>query len=466
MAYPLTWRPTLEDNARPLVERLLAALERDVRAGALAPGLRLPPQRELAFFLGISLGTVTKTYTEAERRGLTQATVGRGTFIATPGPDAAFRLSPRGAPGGLNLSQNVRPVLSSRIALNDALAKLRKKDLTAMLGYGPAAGEDGHRRAAAAWLARTTTLQPDWNALSITAGGQQAVALAMGVLAAPGDLIMTEAGTYYGLRTLAEHAGYRLKGLAMDGEGVTPDALERAAAMTGSRVLYVTPTLHNPTGRTMGLQRRHDIVKVCRERDIWIVEDDVYALYDAQGLPPLAQLAPERTLYVSSLSKSLSSGLRCGILLTPGGDCLERVMRAMRATCYAPPALGPAVGVQWIEDGTADALAAEVKAEMTKRVALATRLFGPLAEAPASRSSLHIWLPLSELDAERAAAHCLRAGVELTPPGAPIVDWQGLAGMRICLGGVEDIGELESALTVVVKALESASCDPHARAMM
>jgi DNA-binding transcriptional MocR family regulator len=457
MPYVLTWKPTLEESPRPLVDRLIGALERDIRSGTLPPGLRLPPQRELAFALGISLGTVTKAYAEAERRGLTQATVGRGTFVAAPAPDAAFRFSSRGQPAGLNLAQNVRPVLSGETALKDALAKLRKKDLASMLVYSPSAGEDEHRRAMADWLARTTLLQPDWRNLAVTSGGQQAVSLALGSLAATGDAILTEAGTYYGLRTLAEHAGYRLKGLALDHEGLMPDALDRAAATTGARVLYVTPTLHNPTGRTMGRTRREEIVRVCRERDLWIVEDDVYAVYDAnRSLPPLAALAPERTLYVSSLSKCLSAGLRVGILLTPGGDVLERVLRALRATCYSAPSLGPAVGAQWIEDGTADALAVEVRAEMGRRTRMALRLFGQAAEAPSSPCSLHMWLPMPELDAERAAAQALRAGVEVTPPSAPIVDWHGLSGMRVCLGGVEDPSELEAALKVVAEAVGGA----------
>ena len=139
MPYLLTWKPVLEDTPRPLVDRLLSALERDIRAGELPPGLRLPPQRELAFFLGVSLGTVTKAYAEAERRGLTQATVGRGTFVAAPAPDAAFRFSPRGQPSGVNLAQNVRPVLSGGAALIQALGKLRKKDLSRLLVYSPSA---------------------------------------------------------------------------------------------------------------------------------------------------------------------------------------------------------------------------------------------------------------------------------------------------------------------------------------
>jgi DNA-binding transcriptional MocR family regulator len=448
MPYFLTWKPVLEDMPRPLVDRLLAALERDIRSGVLAPGLRLPPQRELAFFLGISLGTVTKAYAEAERRGLTQATVGRGTFVAAPAPDAAFRFSPRGQPSGVNLAQNVRPVLSGGAALTRALDKLRKKDLSRLLVYSPSAGEDDHRRAMADWLARTTALQPDWRNLAVTAGGQQAVALALGSLASAGDAILTEAGTYYGLRTLAEHAGYRLKGLQLDEEGLVPDALDRAAASTGARVLYVTPTLHNPTGRTMSQTRREEIVRV-----------------GPKAVIPIAALAPERTLYVSSLSKSLSAGLRVGILLTPGADALERVLRALRATAYSAPALGPAIGAQWIEDGSADALASEVQAEMHRRVRLALDLFGPAAEPPSFASSLHVWLPMAELDAERAAAHALRAGVEVTPPSAPIVDWHGLSGLRVCLGGVEDSADLEAALKVVAEAVGGAG-DQLARAMM
>jgi DNA-binding transcriptional MocR family regulator len=466
MPYFLTWKPVLEDTPRPLVDRLLAALERDIRSGVLAPGLRLPPQRELAFFLGISLGTVTKAYAEAERRGLTQATVGRGTFVAAPAPDAAFRFSPRGQPSGVNLAQNVRPVLSGGAALTRALDKLRKKDLSRLLVYSPSAGEDDHRRAMADWLARTTPLQPDWRNLAVTSGGQQAVALALGSLASAGDAILTEAGTYYGLRTLAEHAGYRLKGLQLDEEGLVPEALDRAAAATGARVLYVTPTLHNPTGRTMGPHRREEIARVARARDLWIVEDDVYALYAGpKAVTPIAALAPERTLYVSSLSKSLSAGLRVGILLTPGADALERVLRALRATAYSAPALGPAIGAQWIEDGAADALAAEVLTEMDRRVRLAMRLFGPAAEPPSFASSLHVWLPMAELDAERAAAQALRSGVEVTPPSAPIVDWHGLSGLRVCLGGVEDSADLEAALKVVAEAVGGAG-DQLARAMM
>jgi DNA-binding transcriptional MocR family regulator len=122
-----------------------------------------------------------------------------------------------------------------------------------------------------------------------------------------------------GVKALAEHAGYRLKGLAMDAEGLLPEALDEAAATapTGPSPL---PTLQNPTGRIMSAARRAEIVAVARKRDLLLIEDDIYAVYAPDAPPPLAVLAPERTFHVSAVSKSLAPGLRHGFLIAPPGD--------------------------------------------------------------------------------------------------------------------------------------------------
>ncbi len=103
-------------------------------------------------------------------------------------------------------------------------------------------------------------------------------------------------------------------------------------AASGARVAYVQP-LQNPTGRMMGPERRRAIVEVARRRDLFLIEDDLYAAYANElGRPPLAELAPERTFYVAGLSKSLTPGLR-GRLLRPArwrrlaGALCERVAR-------------------------------------------------------------------------------------------------------------------------------------------
>uniref|UniRef100_B0SWA8 Transcriptional regulator, GntR family with aminotransferase domain n=1 Tax=Caulobacter sp. (strain K31) TaxID=366602 RepID=B0SWA8_CAUSK len=457
------WTPTLPPGEAPLYERLLDALRADIASGALADGARLPPQRDLAHRLGLGLGTVTRAYVEAEKAGLVLAHVGRGSFVRGPGAPAARADAPAGP---INLAQNTAPPQAAAERLPDALAKLRRRgDLLEHLAYAPAAGLEVQRRAGAAWLARSGGMEgANWTRLVCCAGAQQGLALALGALARPGDLIHCEASTYQGLKALTEHNGLRLKGLAMDAEGLRPDALDEAAR-GGAKVVALLPTLQNPTGRIMSLQRRREIVALARKHDLWLIEDDIYAVYSgADRPPPLALLAPERAFHVSGVSKSLAPGLRAGYLIVPPGDHLERVLRSVRALTYAPPAFGGLIATQWIEDGTADVIVAEVVAEMTARMDIARAVLGAAMEAPASLSSPHVWLPMGELDAERLAGRALRGGVEVTPPGAPVVEPGLTSGVRICLGAAKDRAELERGLRIVAAALTGV--DERSRAVI
>jgi len=454
------WTPTLPPGDAPLYERLLDALRADIASGALADGARLPPQRDLAHRLGLGLGTVTRAYVEAEKAGLIQGHVGRGSFVRGPG---GARPEPA-ANGPIDLARNIAPLAPAQARLSETLGRLRRRaDLLDHLAYAPPAGLETQRRAAAAWLSRSAGLAgADWTRLVVCSGAQQALNLAFGAVARPGDTVLCESSTFYGVKALAEHAGYRLEGLPMDADGVLPDALDAAAARGTARVVALQPTLQNPTGRIMSAARRAEIVAVARARDLWLVEDDIYAIYAPGAPPPLAVLAPERTFYVSGASKSLAPGLRTGFLVTPPGEALDRVLRAVRALAYAPPNFGGLIATQWIEEGVADQIAAESVAEMAARMVLARQVLGTAIEAPASPSAPHVWLAMPELDAERVAGRALRGGVELTPPGAPIVAPGLETGVRICLGATAERGELERGLRVVADALIGA--DERSRA--
>ncbi|MBO9709215.1 MAG: PLP-dependent aminotransferase family protein [Caulobacter sp.] len=454
------WIPVLPPGDAPLYERLLEALRADIASGALAEGRRLPPQRDLAHRLGLGLGTVTRAYAEAEKAGLVQAHVGRGSFVRGVAPrPAAEDLGP------INLSQNIAPIGPGGGRIAQTLARLqRRPDLLDNLAYAPSAGLETHRRAFAAWLSRTAGVErADWRQLICCAGAQHALSLALAALCRPGDEVLCEAATFPGARVLADLAGYRLTGVAMDGEGLLPDALDRAAA-NGAKAVFVLPTLQNPTGRIMSAARRADIVAVARRRDLWIIEDGIYAVFGGEALPPLVDLAPERTIHVSGVSKALAPGLRVGFLLAPPGELFERVVHAARAQFYAPPNFGGLIATQWIEDGTADQIAAETVAETAARVEMALRIVGPAIETPASPSALHLWLPMAELEAERVAGRALRGGVDLTPPSAPIVAPGLTTGLRICLGAPRDQVELERGLRVVAEAL--AGADERSRSMI
>lgn len=446
------WTPVIPDGAAPLYERLLSVLRADIATGALATGTRLPPQRDLAYRLGVGLGTVTRAYVEAEKVGLVSAHVGRGSFVNAP---ASHRLAERDGP--INLAQNISPSAPAASRLSEALGRLRKRpDLLEHLAYAPMAGHEAQRRAGAAWLARTGSFTAvDWRRLICCAGAQQGLALALGTVLSPGDVLLTEAVTYHGLKALAAHRGWRMRGLAMDEEGLRPDALEAAIAATGARVLAVLPTLQNPTGRIMSRARREAIVAIARQHGLTIVEDDIYAAYVKDAPPPFAMLAPERTFHVSGVSKTLAPGLRAGFLVAPDAAGFERVLDGVQVMAYAPPAFGGLIATQWIEDGTADIILAEALEEGAARLALARELLGEAMETPRSLTAPHVWLPMSELEAERLAGRALRGGAEVTPPGAPIVEPGLENGVRICLGSTEDRVTLRRGLEIVAGALSS-----------
>src|SRR5580658_4291985 len=256
------WLPKLDPGSDSIYARIVASLERDVRLGAVVRGARLPPQRSLADHLNVSVGTVTKAYIEAERRGLVHAHVGRGTFVSDAGSQRSAGEAARDRV--VDLSLNVAPhEAAARRFLSTPTVK-RDLELLDGLAYSPAPGRDPHRRAAATWLSRVAHFEPEWTRLLMTNGAQQAMSLVFGLLCRPKHTILCEAATFFGMRRLAEHCDYTLHGVQMDEEGLRPDALERAVKSTGAKVLYTMPTIQNPTSRTMSSGRREELARIVR----------------------------------------------------------------------------------------------------------------------------------------------------------------------------------------------------------
>lgn len=446
----MSWFPQLPVSADPAYRRLARALDADRRSGALAPGQRLPTHRDLALQLNLSVATVTRAYAEAEAQGLIVSRVGRGSFVAEA---AGSREA-----GPIDLARNLPPIAPAERRLAAALqAAARRPDLAEYLGYPSPGGPLAHRRAAAAWLEMTANW-PDVDParLMLTAGAQQGVAVALGAVMRPGELLVAEEATFHGLKTLAAHMDYRLFAAPMDEEGMLPEALERAAAQ-GAKAAYVLP-VQNPTARVMGAGRRRDLVEIARRRGLMLVEDDLYGAY-ARGLghPPLAALAPERVIHVSGLSKTVAPGLRAGFVVAPPGAVFERCLEGLRAVAFGSPALGGLVAGQWLADGTAAAIFAEVLAETATRTRRAYEVLGRAVARTPLTASPHLWLPMpdagAELAAERVAGRAARRGVSLTPPRAQVLDGAPVRGLRVCLGGPRDMAEVEKGLQILAWAL-------------
>jgi DNA-binding transcriptional MocR family regulator len=431
-----------EEAAVAPSDRLVAVLADDILEGRIDTGDRLPAHRDLADKLGIGVGTVTKAYGILERRGLVRTVKGSGTFVAL----TQTRRGPM-----IELSRNVPPAAMSERLLASTLTALAKRvDAGFFNDYPPLGGHDEHRRLLARWFARLG-MEADPRRLVLTGGTHQALALALPVGCGSGGTLFTEAQTYPGTLALTHLYGIRCVGVEMDAEGILPEALDRALAAkkTGSAALYVTPTMHNPTTATMGRARREAIVSVCRAHGIAIIEDDVYTLAADDRLPPLAMLAPERTLYINGLSKTLNPTLRIGALVAPE-PMVAQIEAALPATMAMAPPLSCAVMEQWLLDGTIEVIRQSIQDESKRRIALARSLLGKMMREP-GHQGYHVWLPMPRADAQRLTDAASALGVRITPPAstAAIPDAPD-GGVRLCLGAAS-IAELSTALAGIAR---------------
>ncbi|MCC7393798.1 MAG: PLP-dependent aminotransferase family protein [Sphingomonadaceae bacterium] len=449
----MVWTPEIDrDATQPLYRQLVDQLAADIRGGQLKAGTRLPPQRDLAHRLAISIGAVTHAYMVAEQQGLVVPTVGRGTYVADSDDYGDI----------IDLSINVGPIndRALRAHLHDIL---RGKALRGQhLDYQPVTGAPADRQVAAAWLMRTARFDAvDWQRLCICSGGQNALAITMAADMRAGDILLCDALTYPGVRTIADQLAIRLHPIAMDHMGTCPDALDRAAQRSGARHAYILPTLHNPTGRTMDMDRRQSILTVARRRNLMLFEADLYGPYAPPSAPPpLYQLAPDRCYYLSSLSKTLSPALRTGYILAPDAAAFDRLAATVRALHHSPSGLLAACASHLLASGAADALLAQAVAELANRHQIAERLL-PTQRAASASAAPHLWIestrPTQSVTA-LAAERILVSGSDAFAIGDSMVT----TGIRICLGAAPSQSVLAAALQRIAPKL----ANPYATALV
>lgn len=421
------WKPHLPAGDTPVAERLADALAGDILDARLNAGDRLPAHRDLAWQLEMGVGSVTRAYSILERRGLVRSIRGRGTFVA-------FHAGGTGCV--IDLSANMPPPMFGDRALTRTLSRLARTVDPALFNvYPPIAGHIEHRRIMSHWLAELgVDIAPD--RLLLASGAQQALGVALAASRQVASTVLTEELTYPGMLSLLSQAKLRPQGLEMDACGLLPTALEHALSQhpRGQCVLYVTPTMHNPTTATMDLARRHDVIRLCRAHDALIIEDDVYHCVADDTLPALVTLAPERTFHVSSLSKTLSPGLRIGTLAPPSPFMAAAREALFNSSLMIAP-LSYAMMAQWMLDGTAASVRRALRTEARRRRELVMHQLGPHV-VPPRYDAFHAWMPMPPRQAralEESAAH---HDVKVTPL-TPFMTSQrltGHAGIRLCLG--------------------------------
>src|SRR3954467_3555100 len=211
----MEWAPTLRDREGPLYQQIVEALAADIASGRLHRGQQLPTHRALAKSLDIDLTTATRAYAEARQRGLTEARVGQGTFVAeSMSPHRGSAAQPE-----FDLSMNLPPQpmeadLEGRITRGLA-AIAREVGFSAYLNYRQPEGTQAERDIAARWL-RSRIPDSHGDRLVICPGTQNAMLSFLMAQTSPGDVVLTEALTFPGMKAAAAYTGVRLVGVAMD----------------------------------------------------------------------------------------------------------------------------------------------------------------------------------------------------------------------------------------------------------
>jgi len=458
-----SWAPEIRQRKGPRYLAIAEALADDAGAGRLRPGARLPTHRELADRLGLTVGTVTRAYAEAARRNLISGEVGRGTFVR--GPAARFATAPGGLdadPGLIDLSANHPPTGpgdGEAVTLARALKALAgRKDLARLLDYPPPGGAHEHRAAGAEW-ARRSGLEVTADRVLVSSGNQHGMTAVLAALLSPGDLVLTEALTYPGMKNLAGLLSLRLQGVALDEQGMRPDALAAACRARSPKALYCVPTLQNPTTSIMSEERRRQIAAVAREHGVLIVEDDVHGRIPERAPRPLSAFAPERAVYLTGTSKVLAPGLRVGFIAAPEA-LVDPIAAAIRGTTWMAAPLMAEIAAMWIKDGTAEAILKRRRREAMARHRLAGKVLGRTA-GRAHPAAYHLWLGLSKpWRGETFADAARRRGVGVTPASAFATGRTAVPdAVRVCLGAARDRDQLQRALRVLAELL-AASPEP------
>ncbi len=388
------WNPTLDGRKGPRYRAIVDALAEDFAAGELRQGTRLPTHRDLADTLGVTVGTVSRAYAEAARRGLVSGEVGRGHVRARaarrerrggrrglrPEPEPSARAGRRGCSARRS---STRSRASPRAATSAGCSTIRRR----------AAARPTARRGRPGSRAPASRVSPD--EVLVCTGSQHGLTVVLATLLEPGDVLLTESLTYAGLQPVAGLLRLRLRGLPIDGQGLLPDALDAACRETRREGALPDPHAPQPddrgdAGGAAARDRRRS-----RERTACASSRTTCTACCRLERPaPIATLAPERSYYLTSTSKTLAPGLRIAYVAAPPAD-VPRLAASLRATTWAVAPLTAAIASHWIRDGTADRILEARRLEARERQALAReRLAG--FDVDTQPEAYYLWLRLPE----------------------------------------------------------------------
>lgn len=315
--YPMTWKPHISKTGdNPLYIEVANALERDVRNGQLNPNDKLPPQRELADYLDVNLSTIARAFKLCTAKGLISGEVGRGTYVASDVLSNLPMLDQCGLELCINLGAS-HPLYEQNKYVVDTLKHIVKKyNIGSLLEYSETSGRMKHKQSGQLWFSQFGLNVPEEQVL-ITSGLQNSLAIILTSLFRFGDKIVTNSIIYPGIKNIANSLGIQLIPIPYVGERMNIDYLVQLCKNEKINGIYLIPDHHNPTTIYMNEDERNQLASIIKQYSLICIEDATYSFLSAPRYTPITSMIPEQSIYISTVSNSLSAGLRVAFLLMP-----------------------------------------------------------------------------------------------------------------------------------------------------
>lgn len=414
----MTPRIELDQHSRaPLYRQVYDSIKSSILSGELAHGVRLPATRELAGELGLNRTTVSAAYELLETEGFINGHVGRGSFVAwrrvpLPSLDEVISFAASRPSELLFPVEEFRETCREVIGGPDALSILQLGPST---GYGPL-------RRYLLGEARRAGDAGEADEVMVTSGCQQALDLIQRTMISPGDVVVMEDPVYPGLRQVFASAGARLVAVPVTGQGADLDALARALRHERPRLLVLTPNFQNPTGTTMPLDHRIEVLRLTRESGTVIVENDIYGAlrYEGTALPTLKQLDPAaEVILLGSFSKIAFPGLRVGWVVGPP-PIIRKLAEAKQWCDLHTDQLSQAVLLRFAESGRLAAHRERMldagRERLRATLAACERHLPAGTEFTRPAGGMNVWVRLPErVDDADMLSRAQRAGVQYQP---------------------------------------------------
>jgi DNA-binding transcriptional MocR family regulator len=450
--YPMSWKPDRSILKRPFYLSIAQTLENDITNGFLAPGTKLPPQRELADFLDVNFTTITRSYKICELKGLIYAVTGSGTFVS-PNATRSITISTDNFSGTcIDLGFVASFEQCNSMILETTKKVMEKRYLEQLFNYNNPTGMPHQKMAGLNWM-ESFGVYADTENLAIVSGAQNALAITLSALFEPGNRIAVDFYTYSNFIELSKMFHIQLVPILDDENGMLSDELENQCRINDIHGIFLMPSCCNPTTIVISDTRKKELAGVIKKYNLIVIEDDINAFLTAGIVAnykqPIFQILPEQSIYICSTSKSICSGLRVAYMVF-GDKFKDKILKAIFNINVKTSALDGEIITELILSGKANEIAAEKKRLAQSANEIFTEYF-PEAPRIGHPLSFFKWLPISRnMNAQELEATMLQKGIRVFHSdrflsGSSMPD----KFLRIALASTNSLDELKVGLEIL-----------------